>query len=473
MSYWSKRRKFDSESLDSDDFERRAWSDESDDSTTGDSPSPRRRFPWGRLVFWTFFLSCAVGAWVGAGILTGLARNVPVLPEEVPDIVRDPARAAFGDRQRLNILCLGVDYNTDSKGIRHTKFARSDTMFVVSVSRDASSLSIVSLPRDLWVDIPGHGMDKLNAAFSLRPRGDLARAKATVERFLGLRMDHFVIIREYAAVRLIDALGGVTVDVERDMDYDDNWGNLHIHLKKGVQRLNGIQSVGYVRFRKDAEGDRGRIRRQQQFMGALTRELKQVSTLLKAEEVARGVLDNVDTNLQFKQLIGLALVYRGFDRRAIRTGKVDGEDIIREGMACIEPDQHKKDELVAQLLRDPRDHSPADVGLEILNGSDVNGAARQLGDFLQARGFRVVAVGNAPQGRSHTVIVDRCKDDKVRDELTRAIGRVEVESAPRSEGKADMTIVLGLDWREVSRALEPSPGPSPEVAAPRKKATGL
>ena len=92
-------------------------------------------------------------------------------------------------------------------------------------------------------------------------------------------------------------------------------------------------------------------------------------------------------------------------------------------------------------------------------------------DF-QARGFRVVAVGNAPQGRSHTVIVDRSNDDRTRDEIMRAIGRVEVESAPRGEGKADMTIVLGLDWREISRALEPSPGPPPEAAAPRKKAAG-
>src|SRR4029079_567203 len=85
----------------------------------------------------------------------------------------------------------------------------------------------------------------------------------TVDQFLGIRIDYYVLVKLGAMQQFVDKIGGVPVDVEKDMDYEDRWGHLFIHLKKGLQTLNGQQMEGYMRFRHDAESDYGRMRRQQ------------------------------------------------------------------------------------------------------------------------------------------------------------------------------------------------------------------
>ena len=222
------------------------------DSKKGSSP---RRGVFRKVVLALWFVGVAcVGlaggiAWALFHALGG-AGTVGTVVESM----RHPGERAFGARDALYVLCLGIDYNHDSKGILYTKYARSDSVFVVRIDKQANTLSVVSIPRDMRVEIPGHGHDKINTAYSYKANGDLDLARKTVEQFLGVHIDHTVVIKPYAVEHVVDAFGGVDLDVERDMDYDDNWGNLHIHLKKGLQHLSGQQAVGYIRFRKDAEG---------------------------------------------------------------------------------------------------------------------------------------------------------------------------------------------------------------------------
>lgn len=370
----------------------------------------------------------------------------------VIEAYKDPGKKAFGDRERLNFLCLGIDYNHDEKGMPFTKHARSDTIFVVSADRHGQFLNLVSIPRDMRVEIPGHGADKINTAYSYKADGDIELATRTVENFLNIKIDHVIVIKPYAAEHLVDALGGVDLDVEKDMDYDDNWGNLHIHLKKGPQHLNGRQAVGYIRFRKDAEGDRGRIRRQQQMVSALVSKAARFETVNRIGDIEAAIKKDVITDAGFNRdkLIDLAMVYRSFDRKKMKTGKVEGNDSLIDDTYFMVAEDGQKRQVVAQLIRgtdEPR--RPADIRIEVLNGSRTAGAASRFADVLRQQGYQIVRVGNADTIK-RTQLVDRINDPKATAPLQQLVamrGTPEVRKDETKGTDADITIVLGENYR--------------------------
>lgn len=277
---------------------------------------PVGRFRWlkrlGCLLL-TVLLSAAtvVVGGLGYSVHRQIQREGGGLTDTCKFIFR-PEDYAFRDRERLNILCLGVDYNHDSRGIQYSKGARSDTIIVLSLERKTRRVSALSLPRDLRVFISDAcGWDKLNSAFS---SGGVRLSRQVVSRFLQVPIHYSLVVKVDAARELVDALGGLRVRVEKDMDYDDNWGNLHIHLKKGVQQLNGQQVVGYCRFRKDAESDFGRMRRQQQVLRTLANRLSENVTVETIERLIRLIRRNVSSDLSYSRMVTLARLFRGVDR---------------------------------------------------------------------------------------------------------------------------------------------------------------
>jgi len=159
------------------------------------------------------------------------------------DVAFNPAQT-FPGRRRINLLCLGLDRNWTRKDMPYTKGARSDTMMVASLDLERRAVSVLSIPRDTWVELPGaHRHAKINDAFA---RGGAPYAIQTAEEFLGAKIDYYVVIKQEAIQGAIDQLGGLNVPVEKSMNYDDNWGHLHVHLKSGQQRLTGEQTVGYM-----------------------------------------------------------------------------------------------------------------------------------------------------------------------------------------------------------------------------------
>jgi LCP family protein required for cell wall assembly len=206
----------------------------------------------------------------------------------------------------VNVLLIGRDVNWkpskvyDPKTKTYRPFhvhdesaqARSDTMIVVSLDKSRNTIRMVSLPRDAMVRLASNDVGvrrtKLNAAHAYGGPELLMR---TLHDELGITIHHYAVIKFEGFKKLIDQVGGITVNVDgalkRDrrtgklyrgnLKYDDNWGNLHIDLKPGVQKLNGEQAHNYVRFRMDLEGDPGRIRRQQTVLRALAKQIMQAS----------------------------------------------------------------------------------------------------------------------------------------------------------------------------------------------------
>jgi len=235
-----------------------------------------------------------------------------------------PQKYVFGNRRRLNILCLGVDYNHNSKGIQYSQGARSDTMIVLSLQAANHKVTALSIPRDLRVPRTDTGAeDKINAAFSL---GGARRSRKVVANFLGVPIDYCLVVKVDAARELVDALGGLNLKVEKDMDYDDNWGNLHIHLKKGSHLLDGKQVVGYCRFRKDAESDFGRMRRQQQVLRVVSARLSHSITPATIEKLVQVVRRNVSSDLAYSKTITLARLFRGMDKNNLKAQSLVVQD---------------------------------------------------------------------------------------------------------------------------------------------------
>ncbi|WP_448567109.1 LCP family protein [Thermus sp.] len=183
----------------------------------------------------------------------------------------------------------------------------ADTILLVRLDPRANRVVVLSVPRDVWVNLPGYGWHKVNAA---SPLGGPELMKEAVARVVGVRPECYVVVSLEALQALVDALGGVRVCVEKPMRYRDTAAGLEIDLKPGCQVLSGKEAEGYLRFRQDALGDIGRIQRQQAFFHALKERLLSPSGLLRLPRAVAAVEPYVRTDLTREEkgaLLGFAL----------------------------------------------------------------------------------------------------------------------------------------------------------------------
>ena len=227
-----------------------------------------------------------------------------------------PPRFFFHGLPQVNVLLMGVDVNRDRRGRPTKDWARTDTILLVNVDRFARALRILSIPRDTRVRIPRYGWHKINAAHAFGGPELLLR---TIEENFHLRLHHYVRTNFEGFISLVDAVGGVDLYVEKDMDYDDNWGRLHVHLKEGFQHLDGDQAQQYVRFRKDREGDLGRVKRQQKFLKALLRQALAPRNWVKLPALVKKARQYVTTDLTDLELLALANFLRSVPEENICT----------------------------------------------------------------------------------------------------------------------------------------------------------
>ncbi|WP_110114391.1 LCP family protein [Bacillus sp. CGMCC 1.16541] len=185
---------------------------------------------------------------------------------------------------KINVLLVGVDSRGEEK-------SRADSIIVAQYDNDSNTPKLMSIMRDSYVDIPGHGKNKINAAYYL---GGPELLRQTIKENFDISMEYYAVVDfkgfEYAVDELFPQ--GVEIDVEKAMSK-----GIGVELKPGIQTLNGKELLGYVRFRQDAEGDFGRVRRQQQVLNILKDEMRSVSSVAKIPRLSAIVTSTVDTNL--------------------------------------------------------------------------------------------------------------------------------------------------------------------------------
>ncbi|NPV54826.1 MAG: LCP family protein [Firmicutes bacterium] len=208
---------------------------------------------------------------------------------------------AFGISDRpVNILMLGNDVTYTDNGRPVEAATRADTILFLSMNPKLGSVHIVSIPRDTRVRIPGHGIGKINSAHAI---GGPSLTMETVSELLGLPVDRYVETDFRGFSELIDMIGGVIVNVEKDMHYVDTWGKLSIDLKQGRQKLDGDKALQYVRFRNDALGDIGRVRRQQELARALAQQVLQPSNIARAPQLVETAMKYVKTDMTSREML--------------------------------------------------------------------------------------------------------------------------------------------------------------------------
>ncbi len=219
---------------------------------------------------------------------------------------------------RVNVLMMGTDGG------------RSDTMMMVSYDPDTQLIDIVSVPRDTYYEMPGKSPMKLNAVIGLK--GSLGGPEGTareVSKVLGVPIDHYVSVDYKAVKEVVDIIGGVEIDIPRRMKYDDPYAEpeLHIDLKAGKQKLNGDQAIQFLRWRKNndgsggAEGDLGRIERQQLFVKTAIKKALGLKLPLLIPTAFKYVKTDMSVGDMLKQ--GTSMI--GMDMKNTRSYRIPGE----------------------------------------------------------------------------------------------------------------------------------------------------
>lgn len=293
--------------------------------------------------------------------------------------------------RKQNILLLGVDSN----GSKTDPWAgtRSDTIVLLNIDPKTRSVNAVSVPRDSKVYLPSeYGVQKINAAHAL---GGVRLTKETVEETLGVKVDRYIVVSDEAVRKLVDALGGVPIYVEKRMNYDDYSGKLHVHLTKGLNVLDGKQAVGYLRFRHDGLGDIGRTQRQQWFLRGLLEKIQTPQAIAKIPEMINIATTYVKTDLSLYEMSQYAALAKSFDISKIQVATLPGGPNKKGSTSYWILDPSKTQEVINRLIyRDePGISDNKSFVAGIMYSPEKEQQAMQLKSELQELGFEVNCVG--------------------------------------------------------------------------------
>ena len=231
---------------------------------------------------------------------------------------------------KKNIIVLGVDERAEEYDV-----GRSDTLFVVMFDTNKKSASLLSVPRDTRVRIKGHGWDKINHAYAY---GGRELTQKTTEELLGIKINNYVMVDFKGFVGLVDAIGGVDINVEKNMYYYDTWDGFKIDLKKGMQHMDGKTAIQYVRYR-DEEGDIGRIRRQQHFIMAVYDRITSANMLLHIPGLAKQLTNMVKTDLPIADMVDLGRALHAMVKtKGLAMATVPGTPEYIDGISYWLPD---------------------------------------------------------------------------------------------------------------------------------------
>lgn len=416
--------------------------------------------------------------------------DAPLSPEIIEEI-----REALPDdipHERINVLLLGTDERADEYGP-----PRTDTMMLVTLDLRQRTAGMISLPRDLWVPIPGYDITtKINTAYVVGerrgyPGGGPQLAKDTVSSFIGRPVEYHVRVNFNGFVRVIDMIGGIDIHVASTIHDElyptEDYGVELFHLDAGPQHLDGQTALKYVRTRH-GDSDYGRAHRQQQVIQAVLDKIlstDMIPTLVsKAPELTATMRDSFGTDIPLPVAISLANYIRQNDlqnvERLVLDNRYGQEGYSEDGAWILLPDRSKVRSALGQFFDssrtltqevistrdvisaisasavDPAPHnapivdSRSTARIEVLNGTDAPGIAARIRDLLQASGWQVIAIGDADRSDyRRTLIVNYNADESLVEQVN-----VDLQLPPDlptlsglvMSDKVDMRIIVGQDF---------------------------
>ena len=348
------------------------------------------------------FLVMVVGA---LGVVWALNTGSEVLALAEPDH-EVTAQLSEPIGRDLTFLVVGSD---SREGIEDLTFfgpaggERGDVIMLVRLDAASGEARILSVPRDLWVEIPGHGEDKINAAFAY---GGPSLMVQTIRENLGIDVNHYVEVDFVGFIEMVNELGGIEMTFAhpaRDLKSG-------LDVEAGPQVLDGEQALAFARSRsyEEHQGERwvsidasdlGRANRQQQVVRAILSKLKSPASIAEAGEIAGSMAENmtVDGHLAASSIGSLAWDFRG-----VLTGGIEGQtlpvygDTVR-GASVVRPDEPEASATIEGFLTGIMTIDQGPLRVQVLNGNGVNGAAGDMSDRLADAGYEIAGIGNADE----------------------------------------------------------------------------
>ncbi len=368
----------------------------------------------------------------------------------------------------VNILLLGIDQRGDDSGPW-----RTDTMILLSIDPDNQTASMLSIPRDLWVSIPGYGENRINTAHYVGdrdgyPGGGTALAKKTVWHVLGVPVDYYVRVNFTGFEKFVDALGGITLDVDQaihDEEYPDgNYGTMIVDIPAGVQNMDGETALQYARSRH-GNSDYDRMKRQQQvLMAARDKAVKLDFSLSRIPELFETLGSSVKTDLTLGQIFWLAEMGQEIPREDINFSTIDDSMtttvVTPEGWMVEVPDWPKVRAIVDELFPVPTTMADPERGLEraklvaeeasiiLKNGTLREDLGQSWSADLRAEGFSILSYEQADRfDYRDTYILYYADKPYTVQMLQQRLGVPDqhIEDRRGKASAADIIVTLGLD----------------------------
>ena len=374
----------------------------------------RRRRRWPRVLLITLLLFVAVVAMAAGGTYLWLdvklaKTNSGSNADAINKILTKPV-ATGGTETTIqppnaqDILLIGSD-NREAEG---DQYGRSDTLMLVHIDPDQNFVSVLSIPRDLRVEIPGYGVQKINAAYAIK--GAELSIK-TVQSVFSVDLDHFVNIDFDAFRQLTTELDGIYVDVDRRYYYvGDDYETINIW--PGYQALAGESALDYVRFRHDDNNDFGRIQRQQRFLRAAKEQVSKWDAALKIPSLVNVLARNVTTDMTTNQVLRLAVWGMRLQGGRVKTGGTERHHREHRGRLRTSSPRRRDSEAVRDLMEPPAasEAAPATTG-----PARPRPAPRKVQEWTEHRDRSSYGPG-CREGRS-------LRDRRRREERQRSTGR--------------------------------------------------
>ena len=374
--------------------------------------------------------------------------------------VRGLIQTAVGSEKKLEeleefqTLILGISEDISSP--------LTDTIMVASYNPKTQKAVLLSIPRDTFIGSNKertNSYDKINAVYQQRgAEGVLEK----VNTLTGLNIKNYIVISNNALVELVDEIGGVEFNVPMDMDYDSKRQNLHIHLKAGVQKLDGEQAEWLVRFRKNNNGttysyeygndDYGRMKTQREFIRAVAKQTLQAKNITKIGNLIDIVKKNVTTNIndwdEIKEYIPYVVE---FSANNIETATIAGDSQrlpAKTGLWFFIPDEVKTKKIVEELFTEAATSPTAKskVKIEILNGSGNTEKLSKLTKVLKEKGYTITKSDNTSK-ISNTIIINKNNvNSNILTDIQESIKTELVQTSYTLSSGIDITIIIGTDY---------------------------
>ena len=382
----------------------------------------------------------------------------------------------------IQVLLMGV--STDNGG------KLTDTIMIGSYDPKTQNASLLSIPRDTFVGKnpkTGTGSDKINSLYQKGPEKTLEK----VNELTGLDIKYYMVIDNQALIKLVDVIGGVEFYVPDDMDYDDTSQDLHIHLKKGLQLLDGDKAEQLVRFRKNNDGttysgdhekdDYGRMSTQREFIIETVKQTIQAKNILKIKDIIDIAYEYVETNLSIsivKDYVPYAInVNIDEIQSAVLPGgsygpsttpsyplwffvadKKETAKLIEQLYGTTEEEinevteeEHEEngtsDETESPVVEVNKDDA-SDIKIELLNGSGSKDVLSKIKKELTDQGYKIINTTSTTTTSKTTIINKTDVDSTFIQNIKDVIGVGNVSTSSVSSSNVDITIIIGKDYNK-------------------------